>query len=120
MSAGLDRSRSAREPDLEPVREAGVGEELLGLGQVLLVGFEVGVEAEGHGLTVVAVRSPRPLSTCLMVASMSTARLAACRTRLSWNGFGPERPAWSSWINAVRRIGDVVVRAWPDLLITSI
>ena len=51
---------------------------------------------------------------------MSTARLAACRTRLSWNGLGPDRPAWSSWIMAVRRIGEVTVRAWPDLLITSI
>ena len=55
-----------------------------------------------------------------MIESMSTAMFAACRTRLSWKGFGPERPAWSSWRNAVLRIGDVAVRAWPDLLITSI
>ena len=55
-----------------------------------------------------------------MIESMSTARLAAWRTRLSWNGFGPARPAWSSWMNAVRRIGEVDVRAWPDLLMTSI
>jgi hypothetical protein len=39
---------------------------------------------------------------------------------LSVIGFGPDRPAWSSWMNAVRRIGEVTVRAWPDLLITSI
>ncbi len=55
-----------------------------------------------------------------MIESMSTARLAACRTRLSCIGLGPDRPAWSSWIMAVRRIGEVAVRAWPDLLITSI
>src|SRR5436305_1410050 len=42
-----------------------------------------------------------------MMPSTSTARLAACRTRLSWNGLAPERPAWSSWIMAVRRIGEV-------------
>ena len=55
-----------------------------------------------------------------MMASESTARLAACRTRLSVNGFGPQRAAWSSCSIAVRRIGEVAVRAWPDLSMTSI
>ncbi len=55
-----------------------------------------------------------------MMASLSTARLAAWRTRLSVKGFGPLRAAWSSCSIAVRRIGEVAVRAEPDLLMTSI
>ncbi len=68
----------------------------------------------------VAVRSPSPFSTCLMIPSMSVAMLAACRTRLSVKGLGPLRAAWSSCSIAVRRMGEVAVRAVPDLSITSI
>src|SRR5437773_12487160 len=57
------------------------------------------------GLTAVATRSPRPLSTCLMMPSMSVARFAAWRTRRSVKGFGPLRAAWSSCKNAVRKNG---------------
>ena len=45
---------------------------------------------------------------------------AAWRTRRSVKGFGPLRPAWSSVRNAVRRIGEIEMRACPDLLTTSI
>ena len=76
-----------------------------------LKGFRPGSKPKAIGLTVVATRSPSPFSTCLMIESMSTARFAASRTRRSWNGLAPARPAWSSWIIAVRRIGEVVVRA---------
>ena len=55
-----------------------------------------------------------------MIASMSAAMLAAWRTRRSVKGLGPLRAAWSSWSIAVRRIGEVEVRAWPDLSMTSI
>ncbi len=55
-----------------------------------------------------------------MIASMSTARFAAWRTRRSSIGFLPFRAGWSSLMYAVRRIGDVTMRAWPDLLMTSI
>src|SRR6266545_3141969 len=72
------------------------------------------------GLTDVATRSPRPLSTCLITASASTARFTAWRTRRSVKGFGPPRPAWSSCSMAVLKMGEVPVRAWPDLLMTSI
>src|SRR5438552_2854076 len=40
-----------------------------------------------------------------MIASMSTARFAAWRTRRSVKGFGPVRAAWSGWSIAVRGAG---------------
>jgi hypothetical protein len=55
-----------------------------------------------------------------MMPSLSTARLAAWRTFRSVKGLGPPRAAWSSWSMAVRRMGEVPVRATPDFSITSI
>ena len=48
ISPGSTIGLRPQEADLEAVREAGLGQELLGRGEVLLVGLEARVEAEGH------------------------------------------------------------------------
>ena len=85
-----------------------------------LYGLRLASQPKAIGFTAVATRSPSPFSTCLMMASWSAARFAATRTRLSVKGFGPPLAAESNSMKAVRRIGEVDVRAAPDLLMTSI